>query len=505
MKLITLVTCGFVPGDLECAIVRASVIILLFGSISLFAIAAVPASAEVIHLKNGRTIWADHTRENGAHLEYDIGDNSYAILKATVDHVEAGGMPPPSASPAAPSNGKDLHDVPAFEPTGNLKNDLKSIAELTDKVLPRGALDADALEELEHQGNAGRTAAAYYLAGKYEFDRQNFSKSRSYFETALRYDPDNPAILNYYAALLVRTGNAAEALPYAEHAVRLAPDSPDARTVLGYAQFASDRNRDAIRTWKLSLELRPDTTVERLLAKAEREASAEADYSQRESSHFTLRYEGKQTSESLRGQLITTLESEYGDLVRELGIAPRNSIAVVLYTDQTFFDVTQAPSWSGAVNDGKLRIPVQGLSSVTPELARVLKHELAHSFIHQLSAGRCPQWLNEGIAQAVEPKSLASNGRRLADLFQSAHEIPFNALEGSFMRFSGMEAVLAYDESLAAVQYINDTYGMSDLQRILERLGQGSSTEAALRETIHSDYRQLDQEVGKYLAGKYGN
>jgi hypothetical protein len=55
------------------------------------------------------------------------------------------------------------------------------------------------------------------------------------------------------------------------------------------------------------------------------------------------------------------------------------------------------------------------------------------------------------------------------------------------------------------VQYISDTYGMSDLQRILERLGQGSSTEAALRTTIHSDYGQLEAEVGKYLASKYGN
>jgi len=488
--------------------VRASVIILFFWSISFFSIAAaVRASAEVIHLKNGCTIWAEHVHENGAHLEYDIGDNSYAIPKSTVDHVEAGGIPPVSisSSTAAGSTGKDLPDAPVFEPADNLKDDLKSISELTDKIIHGGSVDKDALTDLEHQGNASRTAAAYYVAGKHEFDHQNFTKSRTYFETALHFDPDNPAILNYYAALLVRTGNAAEALPYAEHAARLAPDSPDALAVLGYAQFATDHDREAILIWKRSLELRPDTTIQQFLAKAEREASAEADYSQRESSHFTLRYEGRQTPESFRGQLIATLESEYDDLVRELGIAPRSSIAVVLYTDQTFFDVTQAPSWTGAVNDGKLRIPVQGLSSVTPELARVLKHELAHSFINQLSAGRCPQWLNEGIAQAVEPKSLSSNGRRLAELYRTEHEIPFNAMEGSFMRFSGMEASLAYDESLAAVQYINDTYGMSDLQRILERLGQGSSTEAALRATIHSDYRQLDDEVGKYLISKYGN
>jgi len=46
---------------------------------------------------------------------------------------------------------------------------------------------------------------------------------------------------------------------------------------------------------------------------------------------------------------------------------------------------------------------------------------------------------------------------------------------------------------------------MSDLKRILERLGQGSSTEAALRATIHTDYGQLEAEVGKYVITRYGN
>jgi len=73
------------------------------------------------------------------------------------------------------------------------------------------------------------------------------------------------------------------------------------------------------------------------------------------------------------------------------------------------------------------------------------------------------------------------------------------------MRFSPMEALLAYDESLAAVQFISDTHGMSDLQRLLQRLSEGNSTEAALRATIHDDYGQLRNEVGKYLISKYGD
>ncbi len=472
---------------------RASVIFLLLSGLIA---AADCASAEVIHLKNGRTIYADQVHENGSHLEYEVGEDSYAIPKSSVDRVEAGGVRPERASTG---DGKESRDVPSFTPADELKGE----PEVSDKIIHDGKVDADALAAIEQQGNARMTAAGYFIAGKHEMEQTNFSKARTYFETALRFEGQNATILNYYVALLLRTGNAIDALPLAERAVRIAPDSPDTLAVLGYAQYASDRNRDAIRSWKRSLQLRPDAQVQKYLEKAERDASAESDYTQNQSSHFILKYEGRQTPESLRRDLLSTLESHYGDLVRDLGVAPRGSIAVVLYTDQAFFDVTQSPSWAGAVNDGKLRIPVNGMSSVTSELSRVLKHELAHSFINQLSGGRCPQWLNEGIAQAMEPKSLSSRGRRLAELFKAQQEIPFNALEGSFMRFSPMEAILAYDESLAAVQFIIDTQGASDLQRILQRLAEGNSTEAALRATIHDDYGQLQTEVGKYLSSKY--
>ena len=473
-------------------------VICWFFLASLLASVAVCASAEVIRLKNGRTIWADHVRDTGTHIEYDLGDNTYAIPKSLVDQIDAGGVPPAYSSSG--NGAQQARDLPEFAPADNSKYDPALMA----KIIQSGRVDPDALYSLEQAGNNSATAAGYFIAGKHELDHGNFSKARGYLEAGLRFDSENPTILNYYAALLARTGNAAEALPYAERAVRAAPDSPDALTVLGYVQFADDHTADAIRTWKHSLALRPDSTVQKYLAKAQRDATAEADYTQHESNHFVLKYEGKQTSDGLRAQLIATLESEYDDLVRELGIIPRNSILVVLYTEQSFFDVTQAPSWSGAVFDGKLRIPVSGLTSVTPELARVLKHELTHSFISQLANGRCPQWLNEGIAQALEPKQL-SHGKLLAELFRTQREIPLNALEGSFMAFSSVQATVAYEESLAAVQYISDTYGMGDLQRVLERLGQGSSTEAALRATIHSDYGQLEAEIGKYLNSKYGN
>jgi hypothetical protein len=464
-------------------------------AILLMVCASAYALGDTIHLKNGRTILADHVSENGSHYQYEIGDDSYAIPKNLVERVELGGIS------ASSQSGANKSDLPAFTPVDTLV----VAADLPQTIIKDGKVDPDTLSKLESKGSAELSATADFIAGKFEFDHGNLDQARRYFDSGLRFQPENSTILIYYAAALVRTGNASQALTYAQRAVIAAPSSPDAYTVLGYAQQAADRTKDAITSWKRSLELRPDPAVQQYLAKAQREQNAESDFAQRESSHFVMHYEGKQTSESFREQILASLESDYDDLARDLGTPPHDDILVTLYTEQAFFDVTRAPSWSGALNDGKLRIPINGLNAMTPELARVLKHELAHSFINQLSAGRCPTWLNEGIAQFLEPKSLGSGGSQLAQLFKSQRNIPLNALEGSFLRFSGVEAYVAYAESLAAVSYISDTYGVGDIQRILQRLSQGSSTEAALRATIHSDYGQFESDLAKYLADKYGD
>ncbi len=453
-----------------------------------------PAWADTIHLKNGRAIIADRVHESGTRYEYEIGEDTYAIPKSTVDHIDSGGVP------LRGSDAVNAPNLPVFAPPDSIASE----GDLIGKVIKDGKVDSDALAVLERKGNPELSATADFIAGKFEFERGNIALARDHFEAALRFQPQNSTILIYYAALLVRTGSASQALSYAQEAVHWAPNSADAYTILGYAQSAADHTKEAVASWKRSLELRPDSKVQQLLAKALREQNVESDFSQGESSHFVIHYEGRHISDSLRSQIVAALESDYDDLVRDLGTPPRDNILVTLYTEQAFFDVTHAPTWSGAINDGKLRIPISGVTSLTPELGHVLKHELAHSFITQLSGGRCPMWLHEGVAQFVEPRSLSGAGHQLSQLFKAQRNIPLNALEGSFLNFSGMEAYVAYAESLAAVSYINDTYGMSDIQRILLRLSEGSSTEAALRATIHSDYGQMQSDLALYLADRYG-
>src|SRR2546429_9284310 len=102
-------------------------------------LATVYSPADVIHLKNGRTIWADQTRENGARVEYEIGDNSYAIPKSKVERIESGGVRQGGSS----SSGNSSSDMPAIAPTDSLKND----AAVTSRIIHDAKSDVDALAE----------------------------------------------------------------------------------------------------------------------------------------------------------------------------------------------------------------------------------------------------------------------------------------------------------------------------------------------------------------------
>jgi tetratricopeptide (TPR) repeat protein len=318
-------------------------VILMVGGLI---VGTLPASADVIHLKNGRTIWADQVRENKDRIEYDLGEDTYAIPKSSVERIEAGGVAPIHGggstviSSAGTSSAGASVSVPDITPPAPTFNHAADIAE---KVIRDGKVDTDALANIAQAFKPELAATAYFLAGKNESDRGNFPQAKRYYESALRLQPDSSTLLIYYAATLMRTGQAAEALPYAQHAAQIAPDSADAIAMLGFVHFACDHTAEAIRWWKKSLALRPDATVSEYLARAEREVNAESDFSQRESSHFNLHFEGKETSDIFRRDLLATLDREYDEVAGDLGYSPRNTIAVTLYTQQAFLDVTRAP------------------------------------------------------------------------------------------------------------------------------------------------------------------
>jgi tetratricopeptide (TPR) repeat protein len=469
---------------LECASVRLTVILFLLAAV-------LPSQADTIILKNGKRIVVDTAREKNGRVEYEIGGNTYALPMTLVDRIEkSGDGPQPTA----------LKTYIPFTPTETIP----SPKGLNAKIIHDGKVDADALGVIDRWSDDQTAGAGYFQAARFEQDHGNRDTAITYYERALLRLPENSAILEHYASMLIQMGRGDEAVPLAGRATKVAPNSADSWTILGYACFSADQNTDAINAWKRALELRKDATVEGYLAKAQREETEEAEYEKRQSAHFTLRYEGHRVAESMSKAVLKKLEEHYESLSELFGTRPTANIAVTLYTDEAFFDVTQSPSWTGAINDGKIRVPISGLTEVTPELSRILRHELVHSFINQISRGRCPQWLQEGIAQLLEPRSAKPYGKTLAKLYADQHQIPMNLLEGSFLNLKTEDASVAYLQSLAVTEYISDTFGMAYIRLILERIGEGMSTEAALRSVIHSGYDRLEVEVADYLKARYG-
>jgi tetratricopeptide (TPR) repeat protein len=473
--------------------------------------------AESIHLKNGTSISADRVVERDGQVEYTVGGTHYSIPKSSVSSIEqdttigisvgtskSGLIAPPADAGSGFPSVSGSHQISHREIAAALPRAPQlpgaDAAALYSRIVSFSRVNERALYDIETEGAPAKTASAYFIAAQYAFEHGEGDAARKYMKRCVEFQPENSGLLEWYSVMLLDGGQYREAVTQAEHAVKLAPQSAEALQVLGLADYDSGQFSKAVATWKRAQELRPDQAVANYLAKAEREASVEGNFSERESKHFLLRYEGHQAAFRFPSELLYTLDRQYGDLQQELGFAPDSTITVILYTEQQFFDVTQAPSWADGLNDGKIRVPAHDLSGVTPRLEAVLRHEMTHSFVHSLTHGRCPTWLNEGLAQMEEPRNSSQFAAPLARLFQEGRQVPLRYLEGSFMRFSPQQAQVAYAESLAAAEYLRSSYGMYALRHMLEMLNDGEAPETALRNSVQADYAEFERGLGQYLA-----
>src|SRR5260370_38425102 len=137
-----------------------------------------------------------------------------------------------------------------------------------------------------------------------------------------------------------------------------------------------------VREWQRAMAVRPDAEVEAALEKAQRDMQEEENYRENESSHFTLRYSGE-AEPGLAREVIRALEMHFSAIESELNYTPPEPIGVILYTRQAFADITRAPGWAGALNGGRIHVPLQGRTPLTPELSPRAKHQPEHSLVRQ--------------------------------------------------------------------------------------------------------------------------
>jgi len=453
------------------------------------------ANGDTIVLKNGRRILASNVTETGDHVTYDTPAGTMSIPKSIVARVDRNDFTYTSASSSA------AKDPPVSEPP---VQPVRGYAEIAGLAVHDSSVDYSYLAHVDSDTRTGnalaieKCSAAHFAAAQFLTGKGDTDSAIDQYRQALAFSPDDQALLLNLAVLYLHNSQFTEALDPLEHARRTAPDSPDVAKLMGWAYYGANRLDQAVEEWKRAEQLRPERDVASALAKAERDKQEEENYREGVTAHFTLKYSGA-ADPDLAGGVLHALEDDFNDIQSELDYTPPESIAVILYTDQAFADITRAPSWAGAINDGRIRIPVQGLTDVSPDLARELRHELTHSFVGQKTHGRAPTWVQEGIAQYIEGRRSSASAEALLDLAAKGSPPRLEMLEGSWMGLSGDSASVAYAWSLAAIESIVDEGGMSDVNRLLDHIATDPSTEDALRAALHDSYADLDQQTLVFL------
>jgi hypothetical protein len=462
----------------------------------LLLLAVAAASADTIVLKNGRRIVASNVVEANGRVSYETPAGELAIPQSIVARIERNDLAPMSSADSAPPVSAPRVDVGV------------GYSDAAAGAIHDSSVDTAYLFHLEIDARGGdaaavaKVAAAHHAAAQFLLAKGDLDGAAAHYREALTFAPDNVPLLLNLAMIDLRESEFTAAMEPLDHARRVEPDSADVAKLMGWAYYGANKLDQAVAEWKRAQQLRPDEEVASALAKAERDRQEEAGYREGETSHFSLKYSGAAAPDLAR-EILHVLENHFRDLESQLDYTPPERIGVILYTNEAFADITRAPGWAGAINDGRIRVPVQGLTSVTSDLSRVLKHELTHSFVGQKTRGRAPTWLQEGLAQWMEGRRSRDAASALVQISDKKAAEPFAQMEGSWMGLSGDSATYSYAWSLAAVESIIREGGMSDIEKLLDHIATEPSTELALQDSLRMSYADLAQQTTSYLRHEY--
>ncbi|HET7451388.1 MAG TPA: hypothetical protein VFL12_01485 [Thermoanaerobaculia bacterium] len=229
--------------------------------------------------------------------------------------------------------------------------------------------------------------------------------------------------------------------------------------------------------------------LQRRIERSRREESVEAGNCYLRGNRFEISYDcGIAREEAERVDLL--LSHAEDDDARIFGIELDKRPFVVIYLGRRVLRALDTPEWVAGFFDGRIHVPLVSGESISADAAGLLAHELAHAFMAQLSGGRAPGWLQEGIAQYVE-------GRRTS-LEMSAADLPFlatfAALEPDFhQRTDRDRARRAYELSLSFIQFLSYTHGIRAVICLARDLGRGEDPDAAARLELGGSLAELQE------------
>lgn len=409
-----------------------------------------PCYADVVYLKTGKKIECHSAWEEAKEVKYMIGDGIVGIPKSMVAKIVRSKKPSVHAS-AAPVSGEP--EAPA------------------QVLLNPGQLTAGKVMRANQFNETGRLLA----------EKKDFNGALENFQKAYELSKDIEITLNL-ALAYTALDDIWNAELYFHEALKKDPKQTMALNYLGEIAWKREELNEAESFWRRSLEIKNDKSIQQKLAKVLKEKKTSLAYDNSSSRHFLMKYDGGTANPRLVTEISDFLEETYQQLSSRFDAYPTVPFVVVLYPRTAFFNSTDAPMWSAGLNDGKIKLPLMGVKSMNEELRGILVHELTHSFINYKTAGNCPVWLQEGLAQYSEGKRTSTEGREILRKLAQNNNLPaIQRLSGSFSGANANAAGIIYAESLAFTEFLVHRYRFYRVNEMLNLLGKGESLEDAFQ------------------------
>ncbi len=436
------------PRRLTAALVAAAVV---------FAVAPVPAGADTIVLAGGGVIKAERWWIEGDMLRYESAAGTVGLPRSIVTRIE-----PAREGAVERASGPERR---RGEPS---RSDPSWSAE-------RRAAE---VRRLLREGTEALKTKDYETAS-------------SGFQDALREDPSISGARIGFALAEIQLGRDDPALSCVLDGLARDPGNADLHEILGDLKDRAEQVDEALREWRDAFRIAPNDRLRDKIMKGEREQSAGRDYDFSATPHFNLRHDGD-LDPALARQVAGYLEDRFRDLSDAFRHAPLQPITVLLYPNRQFRDVTRAPDNIVGLYDGKIRVPLGGITRLDPPAQRVLAHKLTHAVIHSKTRGTCPRWLHEGLAQRMEGRVLSRADREnVARLLRSSDPARWASASS-----------LSYPAALSLVLFLEERRGFSGLVDLLDRMGAGEMPEAALEQVYGEGYDGICRRWAEKVLGE---
>lgn len=287
----------------------------------------------------------------------------------------------------------------------------------------------------------------------------------------------------------------------AERALAYDRDRADAHLFIGDIEYENQKLRAAKKAWLAAKKLDPSLPgIDKRLARVEREASVEKQFSKSSNSFFDIRYQHKNIDEQTAAGLRLAMTTARDQVGRDFAYRPKHKLNVLVYSSAEFSNLKLGPHWAGGLYDGKIRLPLDGKQNLKYAVA-TLFHEYTHAVIHDLARGNCPRWLNEGLSEIQGFKIQQESQALLKNAAKFNRLIPLEQLDLAFSSRDTTVVTLGYQQSHSLASYMVAELGYKRVKRLLEELGQEAPLEVALRKTCSLSIAELDTKWRIWFLG----